>query len=110
MDEYAVREGDGLFHGVGVGESEGVVHFNVFDNTPGAGLPIQCAAQGEGERQVDAKWEENREMWCVFLVGFGKSKTKIRDKQVFWFSFCCDDWFFFRCMSAEGGALPHFSL
>lgn len=37
MDEYAVREGDGLFYGVGVGESECVVHFDVFDNAPGAG-------------------------------------------------------------------------
>ena len=49
MDEYAVREGDGLFHGVGVGESEGVVHFNVFDNTPGAG----CEAEGGQEEEEE---------------------------------------------------------
>lgn len=49
VDEYAVREGDDLFHGVGVGEAEGVVHFDVFDNAPGAG----CEAEGGQEEEEE---------------------------------------------------------
>lgn len=49
MDEYAVREGDDLFHGVGVREAEGVVHFDVFDNAPGA----SCEAEGGQEEEEE---------------------------------------------------------
>ena len=37
MDEYAVHEGDDLFHGVAIREVECVVYFDVFDHAPGAG-------------------------------------------------------------------------
>lgn len=49
MDEYAVREGDDLFHGVAIREAEGVVHFDVFDHASGAG----CEAEGGQEEEKE---------------------------------------------------------
>lgn len=44
----------------------------------------------------------------VFFWWVCKVKQKIGISKCF--GFCCDDWFFFRCVSAEGVMLPHFSL
>lgn len=49
MDEYAVHEGDDLFHGVAIREAECVVYFDVFDHAPGAG----CEAEGGQEEEKE---------------------------------------------------------
>ena len=49
MDEYAVCEGDDLFHGVAIREVECVVHFNVFDHASGAGREAKGGQEEEKE-------------------------------------------------------------